>query len=76
MDIASLKVGEECSLIGKTLSEIDFRSKYSATILAILRGEEVIANPSGSNKLHKNDIIYILSKPQQIPFLAKNFNLS
>ncbi|MCL7416639.1 MAG: potassium transporter TrkA [Halalkalicoccus sp.] len=46
----------ETPIVGKTLEETDIRERTGATIIAVERGEEVIASPEADFRLEAGDI--------------------
>ena len=52
--ISRIEVTEKSPYIDKTLSESDLR-KHDITVLAIIRDNETIPNPSANSKIRKGD---------------------
>lgn len=46
--------------VGKTLRELDIRNKYSISVMAIQRGEKVIANPRPTDAISSGDILVVV----------------
>ena len=63
--ISRIEVTEKCPYIDKTLAESDLR-KNDITILAIIRGDETIPNPSASRKIQKGDGLISFGKLENI----------
>jgi len=63
--ITRLEVARGNSLIGKTLAESELR-KNDITILAILRGDDTIPNPSANTKIQKSDELVLFGKLENI----------
>ncbi|MCX8163804.1 MAG: TrkA family potassium uptake protein [Aquificaceae bacterium] len=53
----------------KTLKELDLRRRHDMTVLAIKRGEKLMANPSGDEKILPNDILVVLGNIEKISLL-------
>jgi CPA2 family monovalent cation:H+ antiporter-2 len=53
-------------LIGKNLIEIQFRKTYEVTLVAILRGKELLEHPRPITTIQNGDVLYIMGKPAQI----------
>lgn len=51
---------------GKTIKEIDLRAKTKATIIAIIRNDKTISNPSGSEIITGGDSIVITGTHQAV----------
>lgn len=54
-------VGHNQSLVGKTLTEIGFRSRYNAAVIAIFRSGHRIEQPLGGIKLNVGDSLIVAS---------------
>jgi monovalent cation:H+ antiporter-2, CPA2 family len=75
MQITSLHINSKSTVPGRTLSEIDLRKKFGVSLLAIRRGEEILANPSGETRLLEDDVLVILGKPENtalVSYLVKD----
>ena len=51
---------------GKTVVELAIRENTGATIVAIRRGDELIANPDAQEILHEGDHVYLIGGEEQI----------
>lgn len=69
-ELRALHVCPESPLVGKTLAEIEFRKKFSATVLAIKRGNEVPSNPAGDDRVQADDLLYVLGSSRAIAEVA------
>ena len=72
IEIVALKVKEDSPIIGKSIQDVRFRIVYGVTLVAILRGENLIEHPEPNEVLELNDTAYIMGKPEQI---AKAFEV-
>jgi len=63
--ISRIEVTEKCPYVDKTLAESDLR-KNDITILAIIRGEETIPNPSANRKIQIGDGLIAFGNLQNI----------
>ena len=63
--ISRIEVCEGNPIIDKTLAESDLR-KNDITVLAIIRGEETIANPSANRKILKGDGLISFGKLEKL----------
>jgi len=52
-------------LLGHTLGDLGVRSETGASILAVVRGEEVIPNPGANLALEAGDAVGVLGTPEQ-----------
>lgn len=60
-------INEGSELSGKTLAEINIRSKYEALIIAIIpKGERIRFNPKSTDTLEHGDALVLLGDPKRI----------
>ena len=65
-----VKVGERSELVGRTIAQAQIRKKTGASIVAIIRGEDMLVNPDPSTTdIKSGDILVVAGTRQQI----KNF---
>lgn len=58
------------AFVGRTLASLDMRNKYGVSVMAIQRGEKVIANPLGSESLMSGDILVLVGSAGSIRRIA------
>jgi trk system potassium uptake protein TrkA len=77
--IEEIPIGEKYSLfelkafdfmLGKTLRELDVRKRFGVSVLAIKRGENLIVNPMGDEKILPGDILVVLGTTEQLSTMA------
>jgi trk system potassium uptake protein TrkA len=77
--IEEIPIGEKHSLfelkafdfmLGKTLRELDVRRRFGVSVLAIKRGENLIVNPMGDEKILPGDILVVLGTTEQLSNMA------
>ncbi|MDD1718650.1 MAG: cation:proton antiporter [Methanoregulaceae archaeon] len=68
--IETLSVGAGSAVVGRTLADLNIRKNYSVTVLAIRRGGEMIANPSGDFSLLPGDEVVVTGVPEKISLLS------
>jgi len=77
--IEEMPIGEKHSLfelkafdfmLGKTLRELDVRRRFGVSVLAIKRGENLIVNPVGDEKVLPGDILVVLGTTEQLSSMA------
>ncbi len=65
-----VKVGERSNLVNRTIAEAQIRKKTGASIVAIIRGEDMLVNPDpNTTSIMPGDILVVAGTRQQI----KNF---
>lgn len=73
MVVKAYPVLDTSSIQGKSLADLELRSKYGITVLAIHRKSQSISNPDGLVKLEAGDIIICLGMPNQLADLVTLF---
>lgn len=73
VEVSSLRVEENSPLVGKTLSQVDFRRRYEVTVVAISRNSKTISNPHADTQILSNDLLIILGTPDKISKIAEIF---
>ncbi|RDV37537.1 TrkA family potassium uptake protein [Lujinxingia vulgaris] len=58
------------AFVGKTLADLDIRNRYAVSIMAIQRGDQVIANPMGGESLQSGDVLVVVGSVNSIRNLA------
>ncbi len=74
MNISAIKIETNSAADGKSLSEIQLRSKTGVTLLAIKRGSSIIEHPVPNTVFQPNDIVYVLGNPEQVNLAFELFN--
>lgn len=67
--IAEIRVPE--SLVGKTLTEADFRNRYNATVLAVKHEQAVTVVPAAEYRLDVSDVIVVIGQVHDINKLTE-----
>jgi uncharacterized protein with PhoU and TrkA domain len=65
-EVATVQVGEESFLVGRTPEEVALRAEYGVTLLAVRRGEETLPNPGASFRLEAGDQLIVFGSPRQV----------
>lgn len=73
MNISAINIEPNSPADGKSLSDIQLRSKTGVTLLAIKRGSEIIEHPNPSSIFQPNDTAYLLGNPEQINLAIELF---
>lgn len=72
LTIAEFPVPEGSELIGRTLVECNFRARFGAVILSIIRKtREILHNPPADSKFESGDILILLGTPKQLVTLEE-----
>jgi TrkA domain protein len=71
LSIEWLKVGGDSKLAGKSIAELDIRKNTGASVLAVLRGKQVMANPEPAERIEGGDTVVVAGTADQVNrFLA------
>ncbi len=63
--IFEIKAPED--FVGKTLKELDLRKRFGITVIAIKKPNgQVMVNPSGENRIEKEDVLLILGSEENV----------
>ena len=65
IEVSAVKVSERCAVSGQTLAEAQLRSRLGVNVLAIMRGEQLIANPGGNELVGQGDVLYVIGTAAQ-----------
>jgi CPA2 family monovalent cation:H+ antiporter-2 len=60
--------------IGKTIRELEIRSKTGSTLLAIRRGDDVLEHPGPGTKIESEDVLYLMGDPEQVNLARELFS--
>ena len=66
IEISALRVGEQSSVVGRTVAHVGFRSEYGVTLLAVRRDSQVLPNPGGDVQIFAGDVLVVLGQPEKI----------
>jgi CPA2 family monovalent cation:H+ antiporter-2 len=70
MEISSIRVSKKAPIVEKSLAELQLRTKYGVTLLAIRRGPQILANPDGQTRILGDDILVLLGSPGNLLSVA------
>lgn len=66
MEITWNELDSASSVAGKTLAEANIRAQTGVSVIAILRNQQVIANPKSATVLYPGDIVGLIGETGQI----------
>jgi TrkA domain protein len=66
-----VKTGKESRLAGKSIAELDVRKSTGASVLAILRGKQIVANPEPEEVFNVGDTAVIAGSREQVDRFLK-----
>lgn len=72
--IESYYVTGRCSIMNKSIRQLEIRKKTNITIVAIKRGDDIIANPDPDFEFLENDVIIFIGKSSDINKAITYFN--
>ncbi|MEM9379496.1 MAG: cation:proton antiporter [Planctomycetota bacterium] len=64
--VDTLFVGTDCASCGKTLAEIEFRTRTGATVLAAVRGDDEIHGPGADHRLEPGELLIVRGNHEQL----------
>ena len=71
IEISWLRLPSKNRLVGRTLAEAGLRSQTGASVVAIMRGKQLLANPKSVTELQADDRIGLIGDPEQIDAAEK-----
>ena len=72
LEIQSVRLPNPSPHAGKTIQELNLRQLFGLNLLAIRRGETLIANPEARQKLLAGDTLILMGTPEQISRFGEN----
>ena len=71
MEIQEFTVDKGSCLVGKTLALSEIKQRTGAIVLAIMRGDEVVSNPSAQENILQGDVLIVLGLREQLERLEE-----
>ena len=65
-EVATVRVGPESYLVGRSLSEVALRAEYGVTLLAVRRNGETLPNPGAAFVFQPADQLIVFGNPHQV----------
>ncbi|MDH3205412.1 MAG: cation:proton antiporter [Gemmatimonadota bacterium] len=66
VEITTLRVDPRSAIVGQRLADSELRRIYGVTVVAIRRGDEVLANPGGDERVSPDDLLVVLGLGEEI----------
>lgn len=66
VNLGQFQVSKDSLVSGKQISDTDLRVKTGASIVAILKGDEMFPNPSTDAFIQENDVLLVLGTSEQL----------
>ena len=73
IEISTHKVDEGSTMAGRRLDETDLRRLFGITVVAIRRGDEVLANPGGDVVVEAGDALIVLGLSDEVNAASSAF---
>ncbi|MCC7438582.1 MAG: cation:proton antiporter [Armatimonadetes bacterium] len=74
LEITWQPVTENCEMIGKALAESNIRNTVGASVIALVRDQQVIPNPKSDMHFQQGDLIGLIGSPEELEAAARLFN--
>jgi trk system potassium uptake protein TrkA len=65
------EVESPAQVTGQSLKELDMRNRHGVSVMAIRRGDEVLANPGADERLQTGDVLVVIGSHDAVHRLAK-----
>jgi CPA2 family monovalent cation:H+ antiporter-2 len=72
ISVVTTEPGSEA--IGRTIRELEIRSKTGSTLLAIKRGENILEHPGPETKIESDDVLYLMGDAEQVNLARELFS--
>ncbi len=66
IEIAWRLVSEQSPIVGRTLAEANIRARTGASVIALIRNQQLIANPKSSTVFQAGDLLGLIGDREQI----------
>jgi len=73
-DSKALRIPKGSRVIGKKIHDLNVRKRTGASIVAIIRGEEILNNPSAKMVLKENDLLMVIGTAENVSKLESMVN--
>ena len=70
----TMVVGADSGAVGKTIGELDLRSRTGITVIAVVRDGHTDINPGSELELRAEDVLVLLGSPEQIDLAIEHSN--
>lgn len=74
IEISAVSIIDKSPAVNKSIEQVDFRGTFGVIAVAIKRKDTLIENPERSTILLKNDVVYLLGKPENISNIVNYLN--
>lgn len=65
-EVATVRVGADSYLVGRSLSQVALRAEYGVTLLAVRREGETLPNPQAGFVFQEKDQLIVFGNPHQV----------
>jgi len=66
VEVQTFEVVVGSPVTGKNLRELEVRTRYGVSIIAVERGDDIIPNPDGAFRIGSGDHLVVIGKPGQL----------
>lgn len=70
VEVETLQVVPGSQVGGKNLRELEVRTRFGVSVIAIERGDEIIPNPDGEFSIREGDRLVVIGKPEHLAVFA------
>ena len=71
LEVVALKAGNYSLFTGNSLKDIHLRKNFGLNVVAVKRTSGIIENPGSGFVFEKDDLIYLMGKPERIAILTQ-----
>ncbi|MFO0980895.1 MAG: cation:proton antiporter [Planctomycetota bacterium] len=73
IEVGTERVMKDSKVARKTLRELELRSQFATTVIAIQRGDRLRPNPGPNELLEEQDLVLLIGTPEQLDQVAPLF---
>jgi CPA2 family monovalent cation:H+ antiporter-2 len=66
INVCTFRLPQGSELVGKTLAQIQLRTRYGVSVVAIQRGSQILSNPGADVFLQSDDVLFVLGSSEKI----------
>ncbi|SKA08055.1 potassium channel family protein [Selenihalanaerobacter shriftii] len=70
-DYSIIEILATNNLVGKTLQELELRSKFGVNVIAIKKGKEINVTPEADDKVESRDILVVMGEEERLDKLRE-----
>ena len=70
-DITGVRVPSGSTVIGQQIKDLDIRKRTGASVVSIIRGDQIIKNPSATTVIEEEDLLMVMGTGESVEKLQE-----